>query len=312
MFKILEHRDNSSNTILVRPCLEIVLFSEHSLIEYGADYLRAYKTTSAFLEEPLNFYITNSMKRARKLTSSPDEQMECIFSDRNAFSSSFFTIEQHSGIADNDYELPSVAILSETEDIGQGKLKNHVLFRICLSIKKGESIPEMVANLLQHFPISSGYCGFSYYYNTVNHTSDSIIEANNRHWLKRFPGLNHGDPLDFLMVGTEGLLQVGWLTVLGEKYTQRLEPLEDWVACLPAGADARIIPKNRSIIIQAGPTPKLGDRNRQENLELYKSIGKTLARFRLPDELIGKIGVIGLDDDDLYEWLFKFIGKESI
>lgn len=311
MLEMFEFKDIKTGSMLIRPCIEIMMFSDVSVKEAASNYLLTYRALQPLFGKQLRFYKTNDMKRAKELTCNSEEQIRIIIEDTKIASSTFFVIQQHSGYKEDDYGLPSFTLFSEREKINPKIFKDHVLYRICIDLNQINNVPKVLTNALQYFPLSSGYCSYSYYYNIGNLECIDYIEQHNAKWLKRFPGLSHGNPLQFLLVGNDGLLQVGWLTMLGEKFTCNPEEIANLIESLPKEVERIDVPGTTRLILKAGSAPELGDRNRQNDLPLYKGVGKALANIRLPDSILNEISIDGLEDEDVRDWLLRFFGDET-
>jgi hypothetical protein len=311
MLENIQLVDDSKGLLLLRPCLELMMFSDVSLAEGAESYLLSCQAIHSFIGKELRFYITNDMKRGRSLTCTPQEQIRLVLSDKKAVSSTFFVVEQHAGNSQDDYALPSFTLFSEREKISAKKIRDHVLFRICIHPDQYGIVPGMLLETLKSFPLSSGYCMFSYYYNVGNIACIEHVERHNASWLKRFPGLSHGNPLQLLMYGNDGLLQVGWLTMLGGQFGGSTGALADCLGILPSKAEVVEVSGTKRLFIKAGSQPELGDRNRRDMLATYAGVGKALARLRLPDSLLGEMSLDGLEDEDAREWVLRFFGDET-
>ena len=100
----------------------------------------------------------------------------------------------------------------------------------------------------------------------------------------------------------QGLPPVNWVTLLGPELQQKLggfAPVQQAFADEPAIAVAAL---GQGVVVRAGETPQLGDRNRRDDVPLYRRVGAYLKAFRGDQE----IELDGLTLEESEKWLARF------
>jgi Protein of unknown function (DUF3396) len=75
-----------------------------------------------------------------------------------------------------------------------------------------------------------------------------------------------------------GIKCINWLTFLNAVHVERLGGVERLKRDL--GADVPVRSLEGGVMVQAGPQPQIGDVNRQQDLPLYRRVGRVLAPVR--------------------------------
>lgn len=305
--------DTDSRIPLLRPVLELTVFSTTARAQATEGFLSFYRRFFERDGESLRWYKTNTMKHCRKLPASGIDQFTSILTDRRGASSCLLGIEQHSGTTSDDYAPPSFEFFSEEDLSDPEDPVQRSFLRICWPVEEAsrpDEVVEFVKSALVGVPFSSGFCGYSYYWNTGNVTAQRRLAHVNREWLLRFPGLNYGDPITFLGFADLGILGVGWLTVLSPSLVDSVGGEDALRDALPEQAALLPIPDAGSVI-RAGEKPELGDVNRGELLPSYRIIGSILSSLRVPDEWIAELPIEGLEDRENMDWYQRFLGDET-
>lgn len=131
-------------------------------------------------------------------------------------------------------------------------------------------------------------------------------------FLKRFIGLDYPD-LSLWRVRSEAaatpvIRSINWLSLIDDERLRLIGGLDKTRAVL--GPECPIHPYDGGIIIQAGPEPRIGDINRGEALDAYRSVANVLKPLRFED--FGRRGIFEnlpppLDDrDETLAWLRRF------
>ena len=122
----------------------------------------------------------------------------------------------------------------------------------------------------------------------------------------RFPGLDHDAPIWFWgKTLDQGIKGAHWLVYLNPVHIATVGGLETLTAEL--GEGFRIDPVAGGVLIQAGPTPQLGDRNQNLRPQYYERLGKILAPIRV---VISTNGYLDPEGEDpmlkTQDWLARF------
>ncbi len=120
---------------------------------------------------------------------------------------------------------------------------------------------------------------------------------------KRFPGLEVDSPVDHTLYLSKGIKGVNWLTVLGDAWVERLGG-RDKLSGLPRDAFP-IYNYPGGIVIQAGVTPEIGDRNRRLKPQNYPRVARLLKEIRVQEhDSLQASG--GFDKEETLIWLARF------
>ena len=120
---------------------------------------------------------------------------------------------------------------------------------------------------------------------------------------ERFPGLEIDYPVKHLVWLRTGIKGVNWLTILGNDTIERFGGLERVQSALPAAAALHAF--RGGCLIQAGPAPRIGDRNLGLGVEDYRSVAVALKPLRITTHSAVH-GTAGLDRARFEAWLARF------
>jgi len=126
---------------------------------------------------------------------------------------------------------------------------------------------------------------------------------------RRYPGIELPEVAVTLMALYDGMKRVNWLTLAGNALLDSVDDRDALVARLDSTEGVVVEPLSGGILVVAGPEPKLGDVNRQEDLGAYHAVGRELAPLRSKDHPPFLVDQRGRADEELTEeWLGYFDG----
>lgn len=131
-------------------------------------------------------------------------------------------------------------------------------------------------------------------------------------FLKRFAGFDYPD-LSLWRVRSEAattpvIRSINWLTLIDDERLRMIGGIDKTGDALNAACSVHSY--DGGVIVQAGPEPKIGDINRGEILDAYRSVAQVLRPLRFED--FGRRGIFeGLsppldDKDETLAWLRRF------
>jgi hypothetical protein len=125
----------------------------------------------------------------------------------------------------------------------------------------------------------------------------------------RFPGLDCGDPTRWLSRSRalRKIRTIGWLTAIDDGFVEELGGLDRIARQL--GPDVAIRPFAGGIVMQAGPTPSLGDRNGQIIPTPYQTVAGMLEPLIFKDFARGLFHPLPPSynsEDETQKWLQRF------
>lgn len=297
-----------------RPCIEILVFATLAREVLAPQFIAFHDEFCKQRGPTLNWYETNVMKTAKRLSGTPTDQVKQMLSDKKALKGYLLGVEQHLGASASEYALPSFQFFSEQDVTDPDDMAQRHFLRVCLPLdetKNPDGTVELLRTLLSMVDFDSGYCGHSYYWDTGSPEAERELAQSNRGWLARYPGLSYGKPLGLFSLVDFGILGVSWLTFLGKAKTGALGGSDALAARLPAAIETYPIANDRGLLIRAGTQPELGDVNRGRDLPSYHAVGKALASLAVPEEWIDNLLVTGMSAEESQEWYMRFFGDSD-
>lgn len=157
----------------------------------------------------------------------------------------------------------------------------------------------IACRVFEAFPWTSGHAGLGILYDPgdLDPKRDAAIRAH----CMRYLGLDCSDVLTETEALGDAIKGVDWLTFLGPSLAQGLnETLA--TSQFPNGIIIESL-DNQRLMLQAGPAPILGDRNRREDLTAYRKANEVLRPVRI-EQLFPLPGFV--DESDTSRWLERF------
>jgi len=158
---------------------------------------------------------------------------------------------------------------------------------------------ELATSLADALDFRSGHAGYGVVYDEGD--MSPAREAQLRAWHSRFVAL---DARDLSLSGgafRTGIKGPSWLTFLDTEFVTALGGASKLQKALPAAAT--VVARTGGVMIQAGPRPLLGDRNRQDDVSVLRAINKVLRKIRVKEEVVMR--PFG-DADGTRDWLERF------
>jgi hypothetical protein len=163
------------------------------------------------------------------------------------------------------------------------------------------SFPSLAMKWCQILKPEHGYGGLSILESprlSIAQTHGAVAYA----MARRFPGLELDDPTTHVLYLKDGIKGGNWLTVLSEQWLDKLGGIS--VLSQKLGPEFQFYPYVDGAVIQAGPTPELGDVNRQLIPVRYRHLAQVLRPIRAP--LHSGFHGFGLTREKSEEWLARF------
>jgi hypothetical protein len=182
-----------------------------------------------------------------------------------------------------------------------------------LKEKGPTGVEEYLRRLLDGgFPLHSGYVGLGFAWDHASPAVHDELEPVFFELLQRHPGLVSTSPLSQSLVARFGLVDIGWITLLGSELCAKMggqEDLRKRCATIDV-AKAQLLP-GQGLMIRLGEGPRLGDAEAGDTLEEYRALGKLLSPLRDPSRLERKLVIAGFgvhapDDEPRKKWIHRF------
>lgn len=271
--------------------LEIVLYTRKPKPELAEGAIACYRLFLERFRPNLNWYLASSMRKARQFSEKYVDIFPtlCRKPDKE-FPLPFYRVFHGSGI--EDYLPPVFATLSDDDD---SCLQIHLPPGMATN---WEELLTLLAKLAEEFPFRYGHVGYSLCWNDMSVDRDIEVPTLIGPLLKRYPGFSLGNPFELC---DQELPPINWLTLIGPELLGKLGGVNKVRKAFPDDAIS-VIPLGPGVCIRAGETPQLGDRNRKDDLPLYRKVGSYLKNYRGRPE----IELTGLDEEESEVWLARF------
>jgi hypothetical protein len=150
---------------------------------------------------------------------------------------------------------------------------------------------------LAGFPLLSGYVGYSFSWNHSDPRVEDATAPYFHQWLQRHPGLMAPNVMSHGRFASYGLVDLGWITLLGKEYCDRMGGMEALRSSLDTvrGVVVEEI-DGGGAMIRIGDAPRLGDTKTGDTLEDYRATGKVISPLRDRELLHRKLVIDGVYD----------------
>jgi hypothetical protein len=280
---------------VLTPAFELVATSKAPLSEAAPGFIRFYGEFVRSFGAQLTTYATGTMTSWKKPTAKALQMLPSWLSESRNLELGGFGIEFHSGPSVVELVPPAIRI-----DVDNGAS----YISVSLPPDFVATDPQRALTFLKNaiggdFALAAGWAGYAIAWNTSMGDLTGEPAQTLGAWLKRHPGLGHGNNFNIYDRALHGISSVNWLTLLGPELTARKGGRDAIAAGL--GDEITVGELSRGVCIQAGPQPLLGDVNRGDDLPLYRRVGRFLADVRThePFRILS-----GLDDPEA--WFARF------
>lgn len=283
-------------------CLDLTVYWRGSMFDRVEGILHFYEQAMNELRPALRYYETGTMAGAKPLRKDSLEMIPTWL--RGKRRSDIYMMNLESGLHPNDPSDQNFYLVADEEDdepLGA--------MRLALPISNSEDpdrYTELVEQLLSRLDFESGHAGFALNWDSRGDMAAEAIQ--DMSWIAgRFLGIDLFE-MDITLVSMRktkpaGIKTVNWLTLLGKNILTSVGGEDGLSGKLPNICRIYTLPHGG--IIKTGDRPILGDRNRNEDLTAYRSVGRLLAPFRFEDhrDFFGSNKNAGITTQ---QWLARF------
>ncbi len=163
---------------------------------------------------------------------------------------------------------------------------------------------EALLSMAAQLPWSGGYCGPSF---TVSELDKIKAWAALRPVALRFPGYDVQDNVESALTIGDRVRGARWLTFVGKRPLEMLGGMESLRACL--GDDVVVTVAGEGVMIRAGRTPEVGDRNRATGTPSMRVVARAVEPVTYFGEPIVLINMMRGDTTALQQWERRFIDQ---
>lgn len=273
--------------------LEIVLYTTQPRSISGSGAVECFDRFYRDYGTSLGWYCAGNMRKSRRFSAKAIEKLQTLCSEPDGKHEAVLP-DFHAAVGKDLMDIAPPAFM-------MGGYNGHSYVQVHLPLQPGmtwEALHELLAELTAVFPFKAGHVGLSICCEYFSADRDQMNRRPVGVLLKRYLGLNLGEPAMFCK---EGLPPVNWLTLLGPEALDRLGGMEAVVAAL-SDDEISVMPMGAGVCIRAGELPQLGDRNRQDDLPVYRKVGRYLKDLRLQLRPF----LPGMNQDESEVWLARF------
>jgi hypothetical protein len=287
--------------VFLRPCLDVSCYWAGSAFEHAGGIVHFYQRSLKVIGKKLTLYRTETMSKARPLKKDSLGLIPFWFeqtkSRRDIYMLYLESSPKEGEVSDHAFALHAVE--AKGEEVGFVRL----ILPVDFIEKEKLSFIDLTKELVQELEFDSGHAGYSLNWNTSRRFADSA-KAFMGTLRGRYPGLDLSHPGNTKYIAGKGIKCVNWLTLINEDSVKRLGGKKKLAAALGKGVVVHEVP--HGAIIQAGPTPQIGDVNRRETLPIYHQVGRVLAPLRsAAHPAFLKVGPL-VSQSASNEWLARF------
>jgi len=284
--------------VYVRPCLDIALFWSGSVFEQGNGIIKFYEQCLDVLGGSFVYFRTETMTRSRPLKKDTLGLLPFWLSGTNS-RRDVYMLFLESGSAPDE---PSDRAFALNATPGKGYVR--LMLPTTFISESLSPYLDLARSLVRTVLYDFGHGGFAINWNHLGNNKRRVLRVMNS-LANRYPGLDMSHPFCTKYIASRGIKCVNWLTFLNADYRDRLGGLH----ALKKTFDKNVViydANNNGVMIQAGPSPAIGDVNRQNNLPIYHQVGKELASIRCREHP-PIFGPGGFADKEVTEkWLSRF------
>jgi hypothetical protein len=292
---------------VIAPCVEIMALSTTPKAEGAAGYVGFYEAFAQRYSKDLTYYRLNDTTKWKKAQPKDLRKVPGWFSDARSLQEPLLGITMHTS---DDADDPRPPLFQMMFDHAYPEYPRG-MFRIALPLsvagEDAEALLELVDEAMAEFPVHWGTAGYAFYWNGNDTTIDGYADQWIGRHLAKHPGLSTGELMEFGSFVEQGLANIGWLTFVGDALVEQLGGRAALEAAIE-GTDVKLRSYAKSVALQAGPVPELGNVNRKKKLETYREVGRIIQPVFASDEALQNLSVKGYDDpDEMLEWLKRFL-----
>jgi hypothetical protein len=277
-------------------CFELVATSIAPLSEAAPGFVRFHEEFMKRFGKGLTIYRTGSMMTWRKPTAKALQMAPHWLSEPRNLEGKELAMEFHSGPSQIEMMPPALRLYFQN-----GASYISALLPPEIATGGAEAVLDFMRTAIgDDFALAAGWGGYAILWNE----SMGPLFGDPQHqlgaWVRRHPGLGHGNNFAVYDRALHGIAHASWLTLLGPELVKRKGGAAAIATAL--GPDITVHALGGGVCIQAGPAPQLGDVNRGDNLPLYRRVGSFLKDVRTTAPPRALDGL----EDDTEDWFARF------
>jgi hypothetical protein len=276
-----EYRLESNGMIICEPCLSIVFFSDAQISsDEPPDLLAPYRIFVEKYGSKVSYCRTSGgQMHAKKITEKDLTMPIQWLADPKKRVRSQLDIELRTGKTRDEWRPPCL-------DFSHDKTKPQCTYcQTSIPLEEYEhlglnGVMSYLNRSLTGFPLLSGYVGYSCSWDHSDPRVEDATKPYFHQWLQRHPGLMAPNVMSQGRVAHKSLVDLGWITLLGKEYCDRLGGIDSLRTSLAILPNLVIDQIDGGALIRIGDIPRLGDTRIGDNLVNYQAVGKVLSPLR--------------------------------
>ena len=292
--------------VLIEPVIQILALSDTPLRSSSPEgFLNFYQAFIRLAGNRARWCRTNTQSRYTAFDERKREMAPFWFLDERSRQETLLGLRVHCGPAPRELRAPASAFFcDQTSPDGAHNYFN--LMIPCDELTPAELL-SVIQDCLRAFPLSWGYAGYGLLWNDLVGGFDRDHAGVFAGLLRRYPGIAHPNSSKVGLWASEGLVEVNWVTLLGNKLLEKAGGEKAVRNMLGPEIDVLTLDTGNGIAVVAGDHPETGDITTGNDLPLYRSVGRALRALR-PEELNKTkfLPVPGLDKVQGEQWLNRF------
>ena len=290
------------------PCIEIIAFTDARLADGPHQgLLNFYEAFRKQFGTQIKWYQTADDDHFKKVTPVKLDMVPFWFSDPRSKNEGLLGVNFKSGSQPTDMQVPGFRFYCD-QLLAQPSGVFHMVLPLNAGFENLQGILPLINEALKDFPLTSGYVGYTVYWDTLDFRfGKRVYNPNMPRVHMRHPGIGLARPTYLHLLSSDGgLVGVSWLTLIGSKLLKDLGGYVRLTQNLQAPIESYPLPcQDGGILIAAGPKPLVGDLAEGDALPLYKKVGHAVreARRKMP------FYETGFSNEDAEKWFMRFFGE---
>lgn len=289
----------------VAPSMAVAIYFRAPVADYEAGVIYCLESFLALYGKDLTFYADEDIGRIRKAT--PKLLHYPIDRIRNrSRKMPFFAWAMHAGNAmDAASPISFESYVREDDRHKLSYVRASFPPHAYSGLEGANQFAALVTDWAGRLPFFHGYGGLA-----LNQSAQAGTKQGNSKIVfalaSRFPGFEVDDCGGTVLVAQEAIKGINWLTLLGDKFGNRLGGIASLRKKLSNEIELVPVP-NRGLMIRAGKEPGTGDVNRGHQLPLYQEVSRALLPIRMVQHpALGPIEFGSFGPQGTEAWLKRF------
>ena len=279
-------------------CVDITVYWRGSAFDHAPGILAFHDEAARLIGPRVKQYRTGEMERSSPVAADTFDLLRAWLEGGDRSQDMFTLMLETSDVPDLRSDCAFVFEADELVDDPAGALQ--LSLPVAFVEESPNAMVDLARKLVDGLDFHSGHGGFTLNWDPLGEFNVPAQRAMAA-LARRFPAIDLPDTGSTLLAIPTGMKRSNWLTLLGDSLLARGAP-ESF------GVDGRYVVRlPHGVLIQAGDAPTVGDVNHQDDVSLYRAVGRAVAPFRSkehPPLLNGPRGIP--DDDATEEWLAYF------